>query len=153
MPPGPDAPPKPINFGGDFVERLEAYTRGDEVELDLPREREVPATWLDALAGDTSEGRFSINMTNLGAVPNLPDHAILEIEGVTDSAGVRGIYVGEAPVSLVGLLQKRIAWQELVADAGVKGDRGLALQAVLLDELTVRPELAEAMLEELLSAR
>jgi len=34
----------------------------------------------------------------------------------------------------------------------VKGDRGLALQALLLDESAIRPELAEAMLDELLAA-
>jgi len=52
---------------------------------------------------------------------------VVEIEGVTDSCGVRGVYMGEAPLSLMGLLQKRIAWQELVVDAGVRGDRKPAL--------------------------
>jgi len=52
----------------------------------------------------------------------------------------------------MGLLTKRIAWQELVADAAVKGDRNLALQALLLDEMAILPEKAEAMLDELLAA-
>ena len=60
--------------------------------------------------------------------------------------------MGEAPLSLMGLLQKRIAWQELVVDAGVRGDRKLALQALLLDEMAVLPEKAEAMLDELLAS-
>ena len=54
--------------------------------------------------------------------------------------------------ALKGLLEKRIAWQELVADAAVKGDRNLALQALLLDEMAIVPEKAEAMLDELLAA-
>jgi alpha-galactosidase/6-phospho-beta-glucosidase family protein len=65
---------------------------------------------------------------------------------------VRPIFTGEAPISLAGLLQKRIAWQELVADAAATGDRRLALQALLLDEMTLRPEQAELMLGELLTA-
>ena len=60
--------------------------------------------------------------------------------------------IGEAPLSLMGILQKRIAWQELVVDAGVKGDRNLALQALLLDEMAILPEHAEAMLNDLLAA-
>jgi alpha-galactosidase len=49
-------------------------------------------------------------------------------------------------------MEKRIAWQELVVEAGVKGDRNLALQALLLDEMAIMPEKAEAMLDELLAA-
>ena len=56
------------------------------------------------------------------------------------------------PIALMGLLQKRIAWQELVADAAVKGDRGLALQAMLVDEMAIVPERAEAMLDALLAS-
>jgi len=93
-----------------------------------------------------------VNIPNRGCVPNLPDYAVLELEGVTDSSGVRGILVGDAPTALAGMLQKRIAWQELVADAAVNGDRRLALQALMVDEMAIRPELAEKMLDELLAA-
>jgi len=51
---------------------------------------------------------------------------------------------------LKGILEKRFAWQELVVDAAVTGDRNLALQAMLLDEMAVAPDAAETMLEELL---
>ena len=93
-----------------------------------------------------------VNIANNGAVPNLPNYANLEMEAVTDSYGVRGIYIGEAPMSLKGIMEKRIAWQELVVDAAVKGDKNLALQALLLDEMAILPEKAEQMLSELLAA-
>lgn len=95
---------------------------------------------------------FIVNIPNGSAVPNLPPHALLEIEGVTDSLGVRGITVGDCPRVLKGILEKRIAWQELVVDAAVLGDRNLALQALMLDEMALTPDKAEAMLEELLAA-
>jgi len=109
------------------------------------------ASLIAAIATGRRDVRI-VNIPNQGAVPNLPDYAILEVEAVTDSCGVRGLYAGEAPLSLAGLLQKRIAWQELVVEAGVKGDRKLALQALLLDEMAIRPELASKMLDELLAA-
>lgn len=65
---------------------------------------------------------------------------------------MRPIQTGEAPLVLKGLLEKRFAWHELVADAAVKGDRNLALQALLLDEMAILPEQSEAMLDELLLA-
>ena len=76
----------------------------------------------------------------------------VEVEAVTDSQGVRNLYMDEAPAHLKGILEKRFAWHELVADAAVKGDRSLALQALLLDEMAIMPDKAEAMLDELLLA-
>ena len=93
-----------------------------------------------------------VNIANNGAIPNLPAEAVVEIEGVTDSLGVRGITVGQCPQVLKGFLEKRFAWQELVADAAVKGDRSLVLQALMLDEMAIHPDRAEEMCDELLEA-
>lgn len=126
-------------------------------DINLPDEPSDPlmGEGLGSLIEAISLGRRQIqivNIENKGAVPNLPYYANLEIEAVTDSCGVRGIYIGDAPMSLKGLMEKRIAWQELVVDAGVKGDENLALQALLLDESAILPEKAEQMLSELLQA-
>lgn len=109
------------------------------------------ASLIEGIATGARQVRI-LNLPNQGVVPNLPDHAVLEVEAVTDSQGARGIYAGEAPLSLMGLLQKLIAWQELVVEAGVKGDRNLALQALLLDEMAILPEKSSQMLDELLAA-
>ena len=93
-----------------------------------------------------------VNIPNNGSVPNLPDYAIVEVQGVTDSQGVRGLYMGELPLSVAGMLQARVLQQELAVDAGVFGDRKVALQAIIADEFTISIENAEAMLDELLAA-
>jgi len=134
---------------------LREYER-ELADIDLPQPTSIVrgeglGSLIAAIATGQREVRI-VNIANRGAVPNLPDQAVLELEGVTDSGGVRPLYVGEAPTSLAGLLSKRIAWQELVADAAAQGSRNLALQALLLDEMTVRPEQAEAMLDELLAS-
>ncbi len=92
------------------------------------------------------------NLANGGCIPNLPETAEVEVEAVTDSCGIRGVQMGKAPLVLKGMLEKRFAWHELVADAAVKGDRRLALQAMMLDEMAILPDKAEAMLGELLEA-
>lgn len=92
------------------------------------------------------------NIANNYAIPNFPATAEVEVEAVTDSLGVRAIQMGEAPLVLKGILEKRFVWQELVTDATVKGDRNLALQALMTDEMAIWPDKAEAMLEELLNA-
>jgi len=91
-----------------------------------------------------------LNIPNRGSIPNLPAEALVEVECVTDSCGVRPLYMGEAPRVLKGMLEKRFAWQETAVDAAVKGDRRLAMQAMMLDEMSIPPEKAEALLGELL---
>jgi len=130
-------------------------TRLAEISVPPEPSDHLTGEGLGRLIESIASGRrdvYIVNIENRGVVPNLPSYANLEVEAVTDSAGVRPIYVGAAPLSLMGLLTKRIAWQELVADAAVKGDRNLALQALLLDEMAIVPEKAEAMLDELLAA-
>ena len=60
--------------------------------------------------------------------------------------------MGEIPPPVAGILQARVLQQELAVDAGVYGDRNLALQALIADEFTVSIEDAESMLDELLEA-
>jgi len=101
----------------------------------------------------TGQRRLCIaNVANCGAIPNLSATAEVEVEAVTDSCGVRPIHMGDAPLVLKGILEKRFVWHELVADAAVTGNRGLALQALLIDEMAIWPEKASAMLDELLAA-
>jgi alpha-galactosidase/6-phospho-beta-glucosidase family protein len=131
----------------EILDRVELPTvdRGDWTAA------EAVADMIAAIACGRREV-YVVNIANRGIVPDLPSHALLEVEAVTDSAGFRGIQTGACPPVLKGMLEKRVAWQELVVDAGVTGDRGLALQALVLDEMSVRPEQARAMLEELLAA-
>jgi len=123
----------------------------------LPPERPHP------LFGESTGGIISaiahgrreiaiLNIPNRGAIANLPPTAVVEVEAVTDSQGVRAIQTDEAPLHLKGILEKRFAWHELVVDAAVKGDRNLALQALLIDEMAILPEKADEMLTELLAA-
>ncbi len=131
----------------DFKEFLDKVT--------LPQERESLASLesLGKLIEAIALGKRHIHIVNIpnqGAVSNLPVTAILEVEGVTNSFGVRPVYMGEAPLVLKGHLERIIAWQELVVDAGVKGDRNIALQALMLDPQAIPPEKAEKMFEELL---
>ena len=133
----------------EFAEKLESRRLPEYVQ-NATRSEGI-ASLLEAMATGRREVRI-LNLPNNGVVSNLPDHAILEMEAVTDNCGARGIHVGDAPLALMGMLQKRIAWQEMVVEAGVKGDRQLARQALLLDEMAILPEKATAMLDELLAA-
>ncbi len=127
----------------------------DSTELPEKIDDSITSEGMASLLSAIAHGRRQIaivNIPNSGAIPNLPFEALVEVEAVTDSMGVRPLVMDEAPPVLKGMLEKRFAWHDLVADAAVKGDRGLALQALMLDEMSIWPNQAERMLDELLAA-
>lgn len=127
----------------------------DKVELPEQKGSTVTSEGVATLLSSMVTGKRHtcfLNMANSGSVPNLPLTAELEVEAVTDSNGARPIVTGDAPILLKGMLEKRFAWHELVADAGVKGDRNAALQALIIDEMAIWPDKTRAMLDELLEA-
>jgi len=127
----------------------------DATQLPPERDNSVTGEGIGRLVGAIATGArhvFIANLPNQGSISNLPPTALVEVEAVTDSQGARPINMGEAPLMLKGILEKRFVWQELVADAAVTGDRKTALQAMMMDEMAVWPEQAEAMLDELLLA-
>ena len=138
--------------GREEWEELRRMADGDE-PITLPEKLSPEA--VGKLIADISLGRrevYIVNVPNRGCVPNLPDYAIVEVQGVTDDRGVRGIYTGEVPQVVLGWMYARTVWTDLVVDAGVKGDRRLALQALAQDPQIISLYEAESLLDELLKA-
>ena len=151
--PMPSAQPPSAEVRAAFLEKYRGML--EETKLPARQDNTVTGEGIGAMISAMTTGRRQVcivNIPNEGAIPNLPPTALVEVEGVTDSRGVRAIQMGECPLVLKGMLEKRFVWQELVADAAVKGDRNLALQALLVDEMAILPKQAEAMLDELLAA-
>jgi alpha-galactosidase len=108
---------------------------------------------LDSLLTGT-ERELPLNIPNAGQAGDLPADAIVEGYCRVDADGMRGRDVVHLPPPLAELVRRHVAVQELTVDAAVRGDRGLALQAMTLDPLAGRGDLDEttAMLDELLAA-
>ena len=151
--------PMPERAGASEEVRSEFFANYKQILENAPlpevQDNTITGEGIASIVSAIASGRREVcivNIPNNGIVPNLSPTGILEVEGVTDSKGVRGIQGLECPLHLKGILEKRFVWQELVADAAVKGDRNLALQALVVDEMSIVPEKAEAMLDELLEA-
>jgi alpha-galactosidase/6-phospho-beta-glucosidase family protein len=111
---------------------LGRYIEGDDSAWTPPRKRLTPFTWLDALAGDTSESHFSVNMTNAGAVSNLPDWAVLDLECHIDIRGVAPIASEPLPELIAEVVRRHQVVFEMSARAAIMRDRALLEQAIQL---------------------
>src|SRR4051794_15688864 len=96
-----------------------------------------------------------VNAPNRGAIPNLPDDAIVEVNAQVNAYGVRPIHAGPLPEALAAYLRLYVDFQRHVVQAALTGDRRCALQAFLLDPTTqarLDLEQTQALLDEMLEA-
>jgi alpha-galactosidase len=106
----------------------------------------VQALWLG------SGRHLFVNVPNRGAVPNLPDDALLELECVCDHTGARPLPVGDFPLGLRSLQMRILDTHELTVEAYVRKDRNLLLRALAVDPIVNSIATAEAVLDDIYEA-
>ena len=95
---------------------------------------------------------FSVNMPNLGVVPNLPAEAVLELPAAATATGLRPLQILDFPDGLAAIVTRRLASVRLTVEAALTGNRGRFIEALLMDGAVTDPAVAEQMGEELLTA-
>lgn len=95
---------------------------------------------------------FHINIPNNGAVPNLPDHAVLEMPSVASSRGFMPLSIRDYPETLAAIIRKRLAIVDITVEAALKGNRDLVVEAMLLDGAVTDEKVAVELTNELLNA-
>lgn len=97
-----------------------------------------------------AETTHVMNLPNEGQTGNLPRDAIVETIGVLGPGGARPVTAGDLPPAILALVYPHVLRQELIVEAGLAGDRRLALQALASDPLIRNPVDAAPLLDELL---
>ncbi len=113
---------------------------------------ERAASIVAGIVSDAHGYEVTVNVVNNGALPGLPDWAVVEVPGVVSASGVTPLRVPALPPAITAALNREAAIQDRVVEAAVHGDRHAALQALLLDPLISSFADAEKLLDELLTA-
>ena len=141
-----------IKAKDERLEQMRGQADGTQPLGDLSRPSgEMAVQIMEAMVGNENR-EFVVNVPNGGCVGNLPGNAIIELHALVGSFGIRRINIEDMPENLLGMIQHRIAQQELVASAALEGNRSTALQAMILDPLVTSIEGAGEMLAELMDA-
>jgi 6-phospho-beta-glucosidase len=92
-----------------------------------------------------------VDVRNQGALPDLPDDAVVEIPARIDRDGAHPLPLGPLAPVLLGLVQQMKAYERLTVAAATSGDRGLALEALLANPLVRDYQVAAPLLDALLA--
>ena len=93
-----------------------------------------------------------VDMRNDGAVPGLPDDAVVETTAVVDASGAHPLPQRPLPPDMLGLVQHAKAYERLAVRAACSGSREDVVRALLANPLVGQYPLAAELADELLAA-
>jgi len=138
----------------DYWKHYEEQASSDQPELDPRRSRggihelELSIDVMDAIFNDRKE-MWPVNVSGRGAMPDFPDHLVVEVPGYVDRNGIQPIAQGHMPRHLSGLLKMLGEYQALAAEAAWSGTRRDAIRALASHPLVFSLRLAEAIYDEM----
>ncbi len=135
-------------YDPNFGDVLAAYGRGEPVDWEPPRESEVPILWLDALTGAAPPTTHSVNLTNLNAVPNLPDWCVPDLECLMDRRGVTPLANPPYPPQIAEVVRRHQVTFELAARAALEQRTDLLIQSIQACPFADYTTTARAMVDE-----
>ena len=112
---------------------------------------EAAVQLLAAVWNDTGDIQV-VDVRNNGALPELPDDAIVEVPCEISRSGATPAVTSGLHHATEGLVGAVAAYERLAADAAVTGDRETAFLALLAHPLISQVKPAEQLLDDLLTA-
>ncbi len=94
----------------------------------------------------------TVNVVNNGAVPNLPDDAIVEVGATMTGHGPVPFAAGTLPFSVQGMVQCAYEFGKLTVDAAIAADRKLVLQAAMAHPAHRDLDIIEKVIADLFEA-
>ena len=93
-----------------------------------------------------------VDMRNDGAVPGLPDDAVVETTAVVDTSGAHPLPQRALPPDMLGLVQHAKAYERLAVRAACSGSRDDVVRALLANPIVGQYPLAAELADDLLAA-
>lgn len=106
---------------------------------------------IENVAGTGNHYHLAANLPNVGQISNLPFGATVETPVQVNGAGIHPVHVGALPEPVAELCRRETTVAQLCVDASVEGDRGKALQCLLLDPVVADIDTAKKILDDYLT--
>ncbi|GAA1263739.1 6-phospho-beta-glucosidase [Saccharothrix xinjiangensis] len=112
---------------------------------------EAAVELVHALTGGQGASQHVVNVRNGGALPFLPDDAVVEVPAVVDGGGAKPLPVPPVPPTASGLIAHVTAYEHLALDAALRGGRDRVADALLAHPLVGQHAVAERLADELVA--
>ena len=115
-----------LSYQIDMYDRINNGTAPEEYW------RVVPI--MEGVLTNSNHEELAINIVNNGLIKSLPDDIVVEVPGIINKDGVKGVNVDSImPLAFSSLLSNRVGVLRMCAQAAIYKSRKIALQALLVD--------------------
>lgn len=104
---------------------------------------------ISSLYNDTRDIQ-TLHVRNQGAISQLAEDAVVEVNCVVTSQGPIPLSIGELPSSISGLIQQMNAFEEIAIKAAVTGSYEKTLLALCMNPLVTSDIFAKKILDEMM---
>lgn len=111
---------------------------------------EAAVRLIDSIYNDRKDIQC-VDTVNRGALLDLPEDVVVEVSSTITAQGPKPVTVGRLRPQITGLLQLIKAFEALVVQAAVYGDKDAALQALTLNPLVPSVDSAQKILKDILA--
>ena len=141
-------------INGDFSKR--PFQRAEEPLAALEDSELKPSGEIEVAIAEAigcGEPRFldAINITNNGAIPNLPDDMVVEVPADADASGMRPRTMEPLPEAVAAMMRTQGSIHKLLVEAYAEQSRDKLLQALLLDPCVDSYRRAVECMDEMLA--
>ena len=105
-----------------------------------------------ALSGKGPALLTPLNLPNVGQIDNVPRDAVVETMAYLDAGGTHPLAVGSLPLPALHAVMQHIPNQEMIVEAGLTGNRELAVLALANDPLIPSPDIAARIADDFFEA-
>lgn len=110
---------------------------------------DVACSLMDSIYNDKGDVQ-TVNTLNKGAIPDLPNDSVIEVNSVITKHGPHPIVTGPLPLTIRGMMNQMKSFEELVVQAGVTGNYYDAYTAMVMNPLVSDEKGSKVLLDELL---
>ena len=93
-----------------------------------------------------------VDVQNNGCISNLPDESAVEVACMITADGPKPLATGEMKPTISGTIHNIKAFERMVVEAAVTGNRDLAVTALNMNPLCPSDKLANIVVDELIEA-
>ncbi|MEI8078036.1 MAG: hypothetical protein WCH61_00215 [bacterium] len=123
-----------------------------KLPLRLSHSHEHADKTIAALMGIGAPLLTPLNLPNIGQLDNLPRQAVVETLAMVSGNCVQPLAVGTLPETILRYLMQHLPNQEMIVEAGLTGNRELAVLALANDPAVPNPDLAAKLAADFFAA-
>ena len=131
-----------------FYDNESHYSEYFNMSDNKMNERIVPI--LEAILNDTNTEESAVNVPNNNFIDSLPKDIVVEVPGILNKSGVKGLRLENYPSDFATLLNNQVGTIQLTSEAILKESKQIAYQALLADPVVDNAIKAEQLLNTMI---